>query len=153
LLRRLKFGKHSEKLSPLQRSLLDDIVDADISCIEQEWADQIKNEPISNKPPAQPKRGALPPELPRTPIHHQPYHTQCQMGRSLKRIGEDISEKLDYTPGQFTVEQHIRGKWICRDCEALVQAPVPAHVIDKGVPTTGLLAHVLVAKYADHLPL
>lgn len=153
LLRRLKFGKHSEKLSPLQRTLLDDIVDADISAIEQEWADQIKNDPISNKPPAQPKRVALPPELPRTPIHHEPDNTQCQCGCSLKRIGEDISEKLDYTPGQFTVEQHIRGKWICRDCETLVQAPVPAHVIDKGVPTTGLLAHVLVAKYADHLPL
>ncbi|HBX37111.1 MAG TPA: hypothetical protein DEG76_07435 [Pseudohongiella sp.] len=65
LLRRLKFGKHSEKLSPLQQSLLEDIIDADTSAIEQEWADQIKDEPISNKPKAQPKRVALPPELPR----------------------------------------------------------------------------------------
>jgi transposase len=68
-------------------------------------------------------------------------------------IGEDIAEKLDYQPDVFTVERHIRGKWVCRQCETLVQAPVPAHIIDKGIPTTGLLAQVLVAKYADHLPL
>jgi transposase len=71
----------------------------------------------------------------------------------LKRIGQDVAEKLDYQPGVFTVERHIRGKWVCAKCETLVQAPVPAHVIDKGIPTTGLLAQVLVAKYADHLPL
>lgn len=68
-------------------------------------------------------------------------------------MGEDISEKLDYTPGVFTVERHIRGKWVCRNCETLIQAPVPPHVIDKDIPITGLLAQVLVAKYDDHLPL
>ena len=71
----------------------------------------------------------------------------------MKRIGEDVSEKLDYTPGVFTVEQHIRGKWACADCETLTQAPVPAQIIDKGIPTAGLLAQVLVAKFSDHLPL
>ena len=71
----------------------------------------------------------------------------------MKRIGEDVAEKLDYEPGVFTVERHIRGKWACANCETLVQAPVDAHVIDKGIPTTGLLAQVLVAKFADHLPL
>jgi transposase len=71
----------------------------------------------------------------------------------LQRIGQDVSEKLDYTPGLFTVERHIRGKWVCKQCETLTQAPVPAHVIDKGLASTGLLAQVLVAKYADHLPL
>ena len=55
-------------------------------------------------------------------------------------------------PGTFSVERHIRGKWVCGQCETLVQAPVPAHVIDKGIPTAGLLAQVLVAKYQDHLP-
>lgn len=53
----------------------------------------------------------------------------------------------------FTVEQQVRGKWACRQCETLIQAPVPAQVIDKGIPTAGLLAHVMVAKFADHLPL
>jgi transposase len=71
----------------------------------------------------------------------------------MKRIGQDVAEKLDYQPGVFTVERHIRGKWVCTKCEKLVQAPVPPHVIDKGLPTTGLLAQVLVAKFLDHLPL
>ena len=77
----------------------------------------------------------------------------CSCGCALKRIGEDVSEKLDYTPGVFHVERHIRGKWACAKCQTLIQAPVPAQVIDKGVPTAGLLAQVLVAKYADHQPL
>jgi transposase len=64
-----------------------------------------------------------------------------------------VADKLDYTPGHFTVERHIRGKWACAACQTLVQAPVPAHIIDKGIPTAGLLAQVLVAKYQDHLPL
>jgi transposase len=71
----------------------------------------------------------------------------------MKRIGEEVSEKLDYTPGVFTVERHVRGKWCCAGCRTLVQAPVPPTLIDKGIPTPGLLAHVLVAKHADHLPL
>ena len=74
-------------------------------------------------------------------------------GCAMKRIGEDVSEKLDYTPGVFNVERHIRGKWVCAKCQTLVQAPVPPHMIDKGMPTAGLLAQVLVAKYLDHLPL
>jgi transposase len=77
----------------------------------------------------------------------------CRCGCQLQRIGEDVAEKLDYQPGVFTVERHVRGKWVCRPCETLVQAPVAPHIIDKGIPTAGLLAHVLVAKYADHQPL
>jgi len=71
----------------------------------------------------------------------------------MSRIGEDVAEKLDYEPGVFTVERHVRGKWACAHCQTLVQAPVTPHVIDKGIPTTGLLAQVLVGKFADHLPL
>ena len=73
--------------------------------------------------------------------------------RSAKRIGEEVAEKLDYAPGVFSVERHVRGKWVCSHCETLVQAPVAPHIIDKGVPTTSLLAHVLIAKFVDHLPL
>ncbi|MFT5112954.1 MAG: transposase [Parasphingorhabdus sp.] len=71
----------------------------------------------------------------------------------MQRFGEDVSEKLDYAPGSFSVEQHIRGKWACQTCETLVQEPVAAHIIDKGIPTTNLLAQVLISKYADHQPL
>ena len=91
----------------------------------------------------QPKRAALPAGLPRVDIHHEPDSTTCGCGCGcdcackLKRIGQDISEKLDYTPGVFTVEQHIRGKWACAQCETLIQAPV---------------AHFHVAKLALCLP-
>src|SRR6185369_13362186 len=64
-----------------------------------------------------------------------------------------VAEKLDHQPGVFTVERHIRGKWACAGCQTLTQAPVPAHIIDKGIPTTGLLAQVRVVKYADYVPL
>ena len=101
----------------------------------------------------QPRRERLPEHLPRREIRHEPHDTTCGCGQPMQRIGEDVAEKLDYQPGVFTVERHVRGKWVCGCCEKLVQAPVAPHVIDKGIPTTGLLAQVLVAKYLDHLPL
>ncbi|WP_259647790.1 IS66 family transposase zinc-finger binding domain-containing protein, partial [Pseudomonas amygdali] len=75
--------------------------------------------PAPDEPRQQPKRAALPPQFPRTVIHHEPESTECACGCQLQRIGEDVSEKLDYTPGVFTVEQHVRGKWACRQCETL----------------------------------
>lgn len=151
-LKRLKFAKRSEQMNPEQASLLDDLIDTDIAAIEAELqALQTVLAPTEKK--QKPKRTALPAEFPRTLIHHEPDNTHCPCGCALKRIGEDVSEKLDYTPGVFTVERHIRGKWVCDDCETLIQAPVPAQVIDKGIPTAGLLAHVMIAKFADHLPL
>ena len=156
LLKRWKFGRSREQLGAAQASLLDETLDADIAAIEQELQDLAPAPPAQTPPRQQPKRAALPPELPRREIAHEPESTFCTAagcGCPLKRIGQDISEKLDYTPGIFTVERHIRGKWACAQCQSLIQAPVPAQVIDKGIPTAGLLAQVLVAKYADHLPL
>ena len=152
ILKRHKFAKRSEQLSPDQGSLLDDLLDADIAVVEAEL-NAVNPRPAPTEPRQKPKRAPLPPQFPRTVIRHEPENTQCACGCQLQRIGEDISEKLDYTPGVFTVEQHVRGKWACRQCETLIQAPVPAQVIDKGIPTAGLLAHVMVAKFADHLPL
>jgi len=100
-----------------------------------------------------PKRAPLPPHLPRRDVHHEPDSTACACGCQMKRIGQDVAEKLDYVPGVFTVERHVRGKWACAHCQKLVQAPVAPHIIDKGIPTAGLLAQVLVAKFLDHLPL
>lgn len=153
LLKRHTFGKRSESGGGLQYRLLDELVDEDIVAVETEL--KLLGEIYSETPPRKrtPKRQALPPQLPRTDISHDPESTQCQCGCTLTRMGEDISEKLDYTPGNFTVERHIRSKWACKDCETVVQAPVAPHVIDKGIPTTNLLAQVLIAKYADHLPL
>ena len=150
VLKRWRYGRHSEQLDAVQRSLLDESIDADLEAIELEI--ETLSEMPSSIPKAQPRRVALPAAFPRHDIRHEPEHTQCSCGRSLERIGEDISEKLGYTPGVFEVERHIRGK-VCRGCERLIQAPVPPHVIDKGIPTAGLLAQVLIAKYLDHLPL
>jgi transposase len=150
VLRRQQFGRRSEQLNNEQMSLLDEAIDADLAAIEIEL-EQL--EPTRKRQHEQPKRAPLPQQLPRIDIHHEPDSTVCQCGCERVRIGEDISEKLDYAPGVFTVERHIRGKWVCRNCETLIQASVPAHVIDKGIPTTGLLASVLVSKFADHLPL
>ncbi|MFK3796022.1 IS66 family transposase [Pseudomonas sp. NPDC088444] len=151
-LKRLKFAKRSEQMSPEQASLLDDLIDTDIAAIEAEFQ-ALQTVPAATEKKQKPRRTALPAEFPRTLIHHEPDNTHCLCGCALKRIGEDVSEKLDYTPGVFTVERHVRGKWVCDDCETLIQAPVPAQVIDKGIPTAGLLAHVMIAKFSDHLPL
>lgn len=152
VLRRFRFGKKSEQINGVQGSLLEEAVAADIAAIEEELH-QLTDHPKKAAPREQPKRQALPPELPRIEIHHEPESSTCACGCQLERIGEDVAEKLDYIPGVAQVERHIRGKWACRQCETLTQAPAPAHVIDKGLASTGLLAHVLVAKYADHLPL
>jgi len=152
ILKRHKFAKRSEQISPAQGSLLDDLLNTDLEAIEVELK-ALHPAVAHTKSRQQPKRAPLPPQFPRTVIHHEPDNTQCACGCQLQRIGEDVSEKLDYTPGVFAVEQHVRGKWACRQCETLIQAPVPPQVIDKGIPTAGLLAHVMVAKFADHLPL
>ncbi len=152
ILKRWKFAARSEQLQGEQRHLFDETVEADLEAIELELT-ALQRADEKAVPKQQPKRAPLPAHLPRTEIRHEPESTVCACGCALKRIGEDVSEKLDYLPGVFSVERHIRGKWACTRCQTLTQAPVPAHVIDKGVPTAGLLAQVLVAKYLDHQPL
>ena len=152
VLKRLKFAAKSEAFNAEQKSLLEETIDADLAALQAEL-DKIKPKSKDKGEKSAPKRQALPANLPRREIHHEPENTTCSCGCVLKRIGEDVAEKLDYQPGVFTVERHVRGKWVCAKCETLVQAPVAPHIIDKGIPTTGLLAQVLVAKYVDHLPL
>ena len=152
-LRRMKFSARSEQLNAQQKALFDESVDADIAALEAELEDLKAPPSAGDKKKAQPKRAALPQELAHIQISHEPDSTTCACGCTLQRVGEDISQKLDYTPGVFTVQNHVRGKWACRDCRTLTQAAVPAEIIDKGIPTAGLLAHVLVAKHSDHLPL
>jgi transposase len=152
VLKRLKFAAKSEAFTAEQKSLIEETIDADLAALAREIEQQApqKKAPQDKQ---QPKREKLPANLPRREIRHEPENTTCGCGCAMKRIGEDVAEKLDYEPGVFTVERHVRGKWVCVQCETLVQAPVAPHIIDKGIPTTGLLAQVLVAKYLDHLPL
>jgi transposase len=152
VLKRIRFAATSEAYTGEQQRLLFETIETDLAALQAE-IDQVTPEAADQRGKQQPRRAALPANLPRTQIVHEPASTTCRCGCELKRIGEDIAEKLDYQPGVFTVERHVRGKWVCRQCETLVQAPVAPHIVDKGIPTAGLLAHVLVAKYADHQPL
>lgn len=155
VLKRLKFGLKSEKMNAEQRSLLDETLDADLAAVSDEIALAVP-ESAAAQEKITPKRQALPAELPRQTFAHEPESTVCAAdgcGAQMKRIGEDVSEKLDYVSGVFCVHRHVRGKWACACCQTLVQVPVEPHVIDKGIPTPGLLAQVLINKYADHLPL
>lgn len=123
-LKRVRFGRKSELLDADQRALFDEAVDADIAALQaqlDELAAAAAKADEPSSPPAdsgkrQPKRAALPAHLPRVERHHEPEHTACACGCAMKRIGEDVSEKLDDTPGVFTVERHVRGKWACAAC-------------------------------------
>ena len=152
VLKQLKFAAQSERFNADQRSLLEETLDADVQAVAEE-IERLAPAPAVPSDRQQAKRKPLPEDLPRREVRHEPENTTCSCGCQMKRIGEDVAEKLDYVPGVFTVERHIRGKWACGKCERLVQAPVAPHIIDKGIPTAGLVAQVLVAKYADHLPL
>ena len=152
-LKRLKFAAQSERFSAGQRSLLEETLDEDLQAVNDEIEQLNSCDAPAPRVKEQPKRQPLPANLPRIEIRHEPDSTTCACGCQMKRIGEDVAEKLDYQPGVFSVERHVRGKWVCAKCETLIQAPVDAHIIDKGIPTAGLLAQVLVAKFADHLPL
>ena len=100
-----------------------------------------------------PARRPLPGHLPREEVRHPAACTCPTCGGALRRIGEEVTETLDYVPGRFKVVRHIREKLSCRACDTVVAGPVPEHAIARGRAGAGLLAHILVSKYDDHLPL
>jgi transposase len=101
-----------------------------------------------------PRRRPLPDHLPREVEIHEPEDKGCPAcGGNLSRLGEDVSEMLEYVPARFKVIRHVRPKLSCTKCDAIVQADAPSRPVARGLAGPGLLAHVLVSKYADHLPL
>ena len=101
-----------------------------------------------------PKRRPIPDHIPRMEVELSPGADSCaDCGGRLRRIGEDVTEELEYVPGRFVVNRIVRPRLACACCERFVQAPLPSRPIERGRPGPGLLAHVLVCKYADHLPL
>jgi transposase len=106
---------------------------------------------------ARPKRKPLPDNLPRRDVVHQPGdNAACTCpacGGKMAKLGEDVTEVLDYIPGHFEVIRHVRPKYACAACDAITQAPAPALPTPRGRATPAMLAHLLVAKYCDSLPL
>lgn len=152
---RARFGASSEKLrgSIEQLELM-------LEDLEAQIAETAPAEPEDAAPPAPPQgtrrkpvRKPLPDSLPRDVVEHAAPCACPQCGGALRPLGEDVTEVLDYVPGSFRVTRHVRPKLSCCACESIAQAPAPDLPIRRGLAGAGLLAHVLVAKYCDHLPL
>ena len=153
--RRMQFGRKSEKL------------DRQIEQLELRL-DELQGMPAENasasRTPAvaaadakgneKPARKPLPEHLPREVRTYRSKHKACpDCGGELKPLGEDISEILEYVAAHFQVIRQVRPKLACACCERIVQAAAPSRPIERGIAGPGLLAHVLVSKYGDHLPL
>jgi transposase len=148
-LRRMQFGRSSEKIDREIEQLelvLDDLHEAEASA-------QIGLPPVFSDTVQKPFRRPLPDHLSREEIMHEVACACPKCGGELRRLGEDVTEVLEHVPASFKVLRHVRPKFSCRRCESITQAPMPSLPIERGRPGPGLLAHVLVAKYADHLPL
>ena len=158
-LKRWKFGAQTEAMTAQQRALFAETMIEDEASLQAQLAAlQAKLPAMPSAPraaPRQPRRQALPEHLERVEHRHEPADTTCPnegCGRAMQRVGEDTSEKLDIIPAQFFVHRHIYGKWACRCCQTLTQEPAEPDVIDGGIPASGLVAHTLISRFADHLP-
>jgi transposase len=154
ILRRARFGRSSEKLDR-------DIEQLELLIGDMEESDaerQARSDAMEPSAPATAKkpsvRAPLPEHLPlETAVHDAPCVCPTCGGTRFGRIGADEREVLEYVPSHFKRVRHVRPKMSCRACETIVQAPMPTLPIEKGRPGPSLLAHVIVAKYCDHLPL
>jgi transposase len=151
-LQRMQFGPSSEKLA---RHI--DQLELRLEDLETNEANKT-SKPSAATPRAaaavQPARQPLSPDLPRETETLPPKESACpDCGGALKHLGEDVSEMLEFVPGRFKVIRTVRPKLACKRCDVIVQQPAPHRPIERGLAGPGLLAHVLVGKYGDHLPL
>jgi len=153
-LRRMQFGRRSEKMQRQIEQLELRLEDLEA---KRASATTALDESVSRSNAtdiSKPTRRPLPAHLPRQVERHEPTETACpDCGGTLSRLGEDVSEILEYVPARFKVVRHVRPKLSCPACDRIVQAPAASRPIARGLAGAGLLAHVLVSKYADHLPL
>lgn len=170
-LKRMQFGRRSEKLSTEieQLTLKLEELEADAAkpadAVAEESAEAASNEPTESAEAAPDKtaseqasqarqRRQLPPHLPRKTKTVAPKDSACpDCGKAMRKLGEDVSEWLEYIPARFEVVRVVRPKLSCPCCARIVQEPTPSRPIERGLAGPGLLAHVLVSKFADHLPL
>jgi len=161
-LKRNRYGRSSEKVEKRIDQLeimLDEIAIGEAADrIDQERLKKQKTPPdeksATRKRRTSLERASLPEHLPRERVEHEAACV-CPLcgGTNLTLIGTDERSILDYVPAHFRVIVHARPKTGCRDCDAITQPPVPSLPIERGLPSAALLAHVLTAKYCDHLPL
>jgi transposase len=157
-LKRMQFGRRSEKLDSQVQQLELLLEDLEMNEAASEPAPidpaTVASTASTPKQRRKPARRPLPPALPRETVTHAPKQEACpDCGGKLRPLGEDVAETLEYVPAHFKVIRTVRPKLSCACCSRIVQEPAPSRPIDRGLAGPGLLAHVLVAKYADHLPL
>ena len=162
--KRWKFGASSEAMNADQRRLFEETIAEDEASLRAQL-EQLRSEAaattVDAKPkaaPRRPRRQQLPEHLRRVEHRHEPESTDCpdcpelDCGRPMTRIGEDMSERLDIVPAEIFVHRHIYGKWACRCCQILKQAPSIPELIEGGMAASGLVAHTLISRCVDHLP-
>lgn len=159
-LKRWTYGAKSEAMNADQRRLFEETLAEDEAALQAQL-EQLRREAeaagagTKPKAPRKPRRQALPEHLRRVEHRHEPDSTDCQeqdCGRPMKRIGEDVTERLDIVPAEFFVHRHIYGKWTCRHCQVLKQAPSVPEIVEGGIAASGLLAHTAISRFVDHLP-
>jgi transposase len=153
--RRAEFGRSSEKLARDTEQL-----ELALEALETDQAERLAtaspevSAALETAVEAQkPARRPLPEHLPREELRHSAPCSCPSCGGALRKIADEVTETLDYVPGRFKVIRHIREKLSCRVCDTVVAAPPPDHAIARGRAGAGLLAHIVVSKYDDHLPL
>jgi len=150
-LKRSRFGRSSEKTDRTVEQL-----ELAIETLEEDDAQRLAGMPVISKAieaSAKPARRQLPAHLPREQVVHPGPCVCPQCGGALRQVSADVTDSLDYIPGCFKVVRHVREAFSCRTCEIMVQAPAPNHPIARGRAAPGLLAHIVVSKFDDHLPL
>ncbi len=149
-LRRMQFGPSSERLARHIDQLELRLEDLEATRASKPMSSLLE----SLLALAKPARRPLPAELPREIETLAPKEDACpDCGGTLDWLGEDVAETLEYVPARFKVIRTVRPKLSCTRCDRIVQQPAPHRPIERGLAGSALLAHVLVAKYADHLPL
>jgi transposase len=148
-LKRMQFGRSSEQLDQSIAQLELSLEELEASASEIAVPLPVARATERSKP----ARRALPQSLPRETVVHEAPCSCPACGGALRSFGEDVAEILEYVPSRFKVIRHVRPKFSCSSCQHIVQAAAPERPIARGVAGPGLLAHVLVSKYCDHLPL
>jgi transposase len=153
-LERMQFGRKSEKIARQIEQLELKLEELQANRVEEAPLPAQESSTAQIPSATKPSRRPLPEHLPREIKTHAPEQQACpECGGALKKLGEDVSEMLEYVPASFKVIRHIRPKLCCTGCDVIVQAPAPSRPIERGLAGPGLLAHILTAKYCDHLPL